>query len=261
MLHLSGLVQHHIMSVRVCGENCPAANLADSRKCYRCDSTIHLKCYGFTAKTVKIVDETPNFLLVCDLCIVAPIKWTDISKDIASVKSTIDDIKQIVTKDSKTSKSAFGDVKLTDNVTPVLTRSVKRRRFDGKITAATPAKKIVGTNNNSNALLSVEQTKAIVVSQLHPNTTEDNVKKFVRDNINVGDDVVINVKSLIPKDRSLNELSFISFKLVVPESLYSSILSADFWPTGVTVRDFIPGSSRRRPTGVSLNDNEDKNQE
>lgn len=118
----------------------------------------------------------------------------------------------------------------------------------------TPVNKIIGTNETDEAdeLCSVEPLKSVVVSQLHPNTTDAKLVDFIVRKLAVNGDV-IKTKALIPRDLKRDELSFISYKLMVPESLYKSILSAALWPKGIVVRDFVPSFRQRQQTGVSLN--------
>lgn len=241
------------MTTRTCGDNCPLANKGDSLECDRCKSVIHLKCYNINKTTAKMINESPNLLLLCDSCVVENKMYFEITNDIAEVKKVVDNINRVVSEQAEIPvKMVARNKRPSDDSTPVMTNSVKRRRFQQQVEKQTPVNKIVGTNS-ANDLRSVEAMKHVVVSQLHPETTEEELVDFVKKKLDT--DAEIRAKPLIPKDRNREDLSFITFKLLVPESIYCSVLSPELWPKGITVRDFVPGFKRKQSTGVSLNTN------
>lgn len=52
---------------------------------------------------------------------------------------------------------------------------------------------------------------------------------------------------LVPKDKDVSQLSFVSFKIVVPLELFESIKDPALWPSYVAVREFVESPPRRTP--------------
>jgi hypothetical protein len=74
------------------------------------------------------------------------------------------------------------------------------------------------------------------LSPFEVTTTEDEVKKFVRDMLKIEEDVY--AKKLLPKSIEQDKLEFISFKIGVPEKYQDCVLDGDTWPKGLRIRKF-----------------------
>lgn len=242
------------MPARICNDECPTANQNEHLLCFKCENIIHLKCYGIDKKQGKLITDSPNIILMCDICLEELVTLAEISKGIAEVKKVVEKIAKVVSKENKTtSKPILNNNNISGDNTPIVTRSVKRKRLDQQSTIRTPINKVIGTNDAAE-LKSVEGRRQLVVTQIHPETTEEMVIQYIRKQLQLNDTIDIRAKTLLPKDRNKEDLSYISVKIVVPESLYSLVLSAELWPKGIAVRDFVPGFKRRQPMGVTLND-------
>jgi hypothetical protein len=56
---------------------------------------------------------------------------------------------------------------------------------------------------------------------------------------------------LLPKGRELLELDFVSFKVSVKESCYTTLMNPEVWPARVLIRDYIVkrNNNKRRSAG------------
>lgn len=83
------------------------------------------------------------------------------------------------------------------------------------------------------------EEKALVISPLHPATTIAQVKTFVTKKLEISNDSNdISIVSLAPRGRALNELNFVSFKVLFVDSLSEKLSSPSFWPSGTSIRPF-----------------------
>lgn len=86
------------MSFRVCGDSCPAANTNDILLCDKCETVIHLKCYGLSKQNAKFLTESHNTQFYCDSCIGNQLTLAEIAKNIETVTDAVKDIKIAVSK-------------------------------------------------------------------------------------------------------------------------------------------------------------------
>lgn len=85
-----------------------------------------------------------------------------------------------------------------------------------------------------------EKLNYLYISHLSPSTSTDNVTSFLNKKLELEDNLkLISIRSLVAKDKNLSELSFISFKIGLPPTLYNKVLCGSFWPAGVLVRPFV----------------------
>lgn len=82
-------------------------------------------------------------------------------------------------------------------------------------------------------------TKHLVISPLHPSTSSAQIKEFITTKLELQESSSeISVFSLAPRNRPLNELTFVSFKIETADNHYDKLMSADFWPKGINFRPF-----------------------
>lgn len=101
------------------------------------------------------------------------------------------------------------------------------------------SQEIVGTGSTDTILtVDVKKKKLLYVSHLRPETTAEVVQSYINKTFNV-DPQDIKVWSLIPKNRNVNSLEFISFKVSLPEDVFDSVLTPELWPCLAVIRPFI----------------------
>lgn len=95
--------------------------------------------------------------------------------------------------------------------------------------------------------------KTIVVSRLHPSTTEARIVDYIKSKLGltVGTSNLV-AKALIPRGRLPEQLNFISVKIDVPFDLYPRLMAGEIWPEGVMVRDFEIRPGKSSVSGVFL---------
>lgn len=129
--------------------------------------------------------------------------------------------------------------------TPVT--SAKRRAVDdasdAHVTVLSNASGVRGTKLMSVNAKIIQPKFWIHISEFETSETEDAVKLLVSDCLNTDVDKLEAFK-LVPKDRDINTLRFISFKVGIPLELKDVALSSSTWPIGLSVRQF---DSSRRP--------------
>lgn len=96
-----------------------------------------------------------------------------------------------------------------------------------------------------------EQLKSFYVTPFTIEQTEDDIVEYLRETINTDDSIVKCVK-LVPRNKDINELSFISFKISVSENLANVISDSFYWPEGVEIREFQPKNEVRSNQIISI---------
>lgn len=68
-----------------------------------------------------------------------------------------------------------------------------------------------------------------------PDVTEEKVSQWVQQKLETD---VVKVRKLVPRGRDIRELSFVSFKVGIPEVLQEKALHQDTWPCEILCREF-----------------------
>lgn len=102
-------------------------------------------------------------------------------------------------------------------------------------------KPVAGVGNGPTPLPTVSTSDRNVerfwlyVSNFHRSVTEDDIFNATRTSLNTND---LDVKLLKPRNRSLAECSFVSFKVGVPLECKMQAMLPSAWPPGATFREF-----------------------
>lgn len=123
---------------------------------------------------------------------------------------------------------------------------------------------------------STTNQKAIWVSGLHRDTTEQEIESYVKGLVGGASTDQFQIRKLVKKDRELSSYSFVSFKISCPESNFGTFLDPKNWPSNCRLREFemdrqmsdgarlnnvntTTPSSPRNPSGTENSKNEDAN--
>lgn len=100
---------------------------------------------------------------------------------------------------------------------------------------------IIGSGGEDDVIHSVpvKSKKFVFVSRLNNSTTKEKLLSFIGKKLTTTTEDDIICWPLVKLGVNTNTLSFISFKIGVPERNYQDLLNASFWPDGVLVREFI----------------------
>lgn len=97
-------------------------------------------------------------------------------------------------------------------------------------------------------LVVVPPRKTVFVSRLSADTSVEKIVSYLRNHLtdfNDNDCKVLKFNYSQPRDIA-------SFRIIVPEKVFSILVNKSFWPSGVLVREFIPRDRPRRTAGVEL---------
>lgn len=83
-----------------------------------------------------------------------------------------------------------------------------------------------------------ERLKAVWVSKLHRDTTEEELLAYVKDQVVGSTTDEYKVRKLVKKDRELSSYTFISFKITCPERMLQTLLDPSKWPSSCQIREF-----------------------
>nr|XP_029721532.1 uncharacterized protein LOC115262785 [Aedes albopictus]XP_029723034.1 uncharacterized protein LOC115263792 [Aedes albopictus]XP_029731698.1 uncharacterized protein LOC115267982 [Aedes albopictus] len=120
-----------------------------------------------------------------------------------------------------------------------------------------PAKLICGTSVSTNATVPTVNTAELrqeqfwlYLSGIHPSVSDEDMKALVNEALGTPE---LSVVKLVPKDKDIRSLTFISFKIGMPTELKEKAMSATTWPIGIKFREFENGGSRQpvfwKPSG------------
>ena len=89
-------------------------------------------------------------------------------------------------------------------------------------------------------------SRSIYVSRLQPNVTTDNIISFIKNKIPDLDSNDVHLRLLVKKDRNVEDLNFVSYRLGCTEILYTQLMNPAFWPSHVMIRDFVERQSEKQ---------------
>lgn len=113
--------------------------------------------------------------------------------------------------------------------------------------------KVVNRNHPARHAPNDEIMKSFYLTPFDVGQSEEDIIEYLRETINVDNSTLKCVK-LVPRNKNVDELSFVSFKLSVSEDLVSVISDPFYWPEGVEVREFQPknGSIQNRVASIRI---------
>lgn len=91
--------------------------------------------------------------------------------------------------------------------------------------------------------------KAIYISRLQTSVTTEKIAHYIKTKTPDLKENDILLRMLVKKDQSLDDLTFISFRLSCTEELYVKLIDPSFWPEHVKIGEFI--ERERKQASVS----------
>lgn len=104
---------------------------------------------------------------------------------------------------------------------------------------------ITGTGASSELIAAAEQHSTMFVTNCSGSTTAEQLATYIASKIQLETDT-IRANLCIPKDRPVESLNYLSFKLSVPLRHANTVLDAGFWPQNIRIRKFVAGSNRNQ---------------
>lgn len=144
----------------------------------------------------------------------------------------------------------------TVNETPKTSNSTRTPRSTKPILSGT-SQNVIGKpispqqstrNDRSSAVPKPE--KAIWVSRLHRETTEDELALYIKDSIGIPA-ADFDVRKLVKKDRDISTYSFVSFRITCSQSNFTTLMQTHHWPSNSVIREF--DLEQKSSVGVRLN--------
>lgn len=192
---------------------------------------------------------------------------------IAGFKTSFDTMKDVLLqqKTITTEPGKIGTPKKTFS-------SMVKQTFGNRSTAITPkSSKIICTPKSSNPVVSGTSTnvigkppspsqlrpperrinrpnraKAVWVSRLHRDTTDEEMAKYIRETIGITSDDKYNVRKLVKKDKELATYNFVSFRITCTVDVFDTLLDEKNWPSYCYIREFE--MNQQTSTGPQSND-------
>lgn len=222
-----------------------------------CGCSFHAFCAHIDRPVQEMLTSHPrNLFWMCDGCAdlfsndhlrrLINLNTIDNEPNEISVRALMDDI--IKLSDAVSTLSAKVDAKLLTPTTnpawkkvnrPTAMNTPKRKRVE----ESTPLPITRGTKPVSALVKTVQQSKAenlfwIYLSAFHPSTSESDIEALTKECLSMDMDAKPRIIKLIPKDKDIASLSFVSFKVGISMTLKDIALSTDSWPENVSFREF-----------------------
>lgn len=118
-----------------------------------------------------------------------------------------------------------------------------------KVIGKPPSPNRIRLNGRSNTAPKSE--KAIWVSRLHRDTTEEELSSYIKDAIGITSTDQYQVRKLVKKDKELSSYSFVSFKITCPVNMFHTLMDVKIWPNYSQIREF--DLDQKISSGIRLN--------
>lgn len=155
------------------------------------------------------------------------------------LKNSNDDINDLTPKSSRAS--------------PVIKKqkTILRPAIDGKSNVSI-GKPLSPPRNQNHQNRSEKFQKAIWVSRLHRETTEEEITLYIKEKLNITAVDEFKVHKLVKRDREISSYSFVSFKVNCSANLFKELLDENKWPNTCKIREF--DNKIRTSPGSRLNE-------
>lgn len=232
-------------------------------ECYFCTHKFHaVTCGNLTKEVCDAMKKVNNIKFFCDTCLdsnLTPLVGKKIDKLTETVEEAVKKVNcydDLVKKiDSLTTEFAVIKNSVNSGNSSISTGTPIKRFRDGSLKNLTSTsfvreenddvfqkrrkiredKSIQGTSDIISSIKVVEATEWFHVSRFDPTVETEEMKVWFGEILG---NTNISCLKLLPRNRSQDELTFISFKLGVPKSLTITVMSPNIWPKNVTVKPF-----------------------
>lgn len=221
-----------------------------------CKSTFHLTCVKLTAETRDLIRSSGQLFWMCAAC-------TKMMKNATfrqAIASTNEAMLHLEVQQNKVLEELRSEIqKNTAKINAILdltprtpkrsatfdfpSINVKRPRVgDSTVNAVRNQQRtaFVGSreiDENIPVPIVREEAKCwLYLSKFDPRATVDDISRLVRSNLEI--ETQIDVVKLVPRDRKLEELTYVSFKVGVGSEYREKAMSASSWQKGIYFREF-----------------------
>lgn len=172
---------------------------------------------------------------------------TSIKDDIAGLKQAFGELSAKVECNPRTTtlSTPWQSIGRNERTLP---NTPKRPRLDNKPATKPPI--LRGTKTASEIVKTIpppEELLWIYLSAFDPSTSDNDIANLTRECLGLDSNVDPKVVKLVPKDRDLTTLSYVTFKVGVNKDLRETALASDTWPENVNFREFENYSKNQRP--------------
>lgn len=201
-----------------------------------CNMSFHLECSGINKTVYNNLMKSPQLRYYCKPCsqinTIAVVQRIDVLAE--SMKALCAQFTEL---------AALMTTAMSANALVAQTTAPTFRSNDHLKTVD-----IIGTDLSTSVLKSVPvaQDKFIYVGGLDPVTTKEEVIDYVMGKLNTSSPADVSCRTLVPIDKDITRLTFISFKVGVPGARFEELMKPEMWPKGVKVHEFVQKPPRQR---------------
>jgi hypothetical protein len=224
-----------------------------------CERIFHFKCLDVSRDVLKVLSECRNLSYTCDACLsrcYRPLedKIDNLETEFRELKalftatlagrpavSTVNPKPILVKSPPQRKQQPHRAVKKTPTFADLISgrKTISKdddtpRRSPVTDTPATPIT-IVGTGPKKTEISFAVPKFWVYLTGLDPETDDDILEEIVQTTFNSDD---IKCVKLMPKNRTLEQCEFISYKIGFPLSMKDTALDPTSWPEGFSVREF-----------------------
>ncbi|XP_055623048.1 uncharacterized protein LOC129766505 [Toxorhynchites rutilus septentrionalis] len=234
-----------------------------------CKATFHFKCARITEALYNEIIGNPAVFWMCKGCcdIMGNACFRNTITSMNSVTAELNNMHKKVVEELKTEikDSLIAELRLEiqggfNKLSPAVLSplphrfqfdnrsSPKRARDDDPERLERPTKIFRGTGLMANGatIATAVRTESrfwMYLSKISPEVSEADIQNLAKECLQT-DDVV--AKSLIPRGRPLNTLTFVLFKVDINQSLKTKAMDPSTWPQGIEFREFEDNGSTSR---------------
>lgn len=242
----------------------------DAVSCVGCNCHFHVNCAFIGSSTelrgvLAMLRLRENVVFLCSCCkqwivqsnfnvLINKIKdmstmpnIAKIEEDIATNKKLIEELSSKLNETSSSPGSSFKRLSRKEAV------SASIKKASPTTSMPTPVGTFGTCADNDLVAIEVPKMKQLYVSHLDPSTTAEQVAGFICKKVEHCNPADLDCRSLLKKDRSKElRLTFISFRISIPEKLFSEVSDPAIWPEKVLVREFVQRAKNFRTPSTSF---------
>lgn len=230
-----------------------------------CRFTFHIKCVGISAEMRNVIATTSRLFWMCDSCtkMMSNASFrqaisntnTALHNHSSDISDTLHQLRSEIEKNTAHINALLPLIKPCQNITTdiatplqptVDSQNTRKRRRTYERTNDTPRANrftLTGTKEADPQLtipLARERSDTakfwLYLSGFSPDATDEQIENLVKRNLNT--DTTVEVRKLVPKGKSLSELTFLSFKVGVDLEHRDTAMSSTTWQRGIIFRSF-----------------------
>lgn len=200
----------------------------------RCWKRFHASCVSVTESDLRALSN--NMIWICDGCMIhyRRVRQMDVESSPVKMHSPI------LTELAELKTQVAGIIGAIDKITRcVEVPPIRPTHHLPQHSTPVASPNTVEKSNDCSRSACENESFSLFVTNIDSSVTNKEVARMVSDSLCASEAECSTITKLVPKWKNLDDLDYVSFKIVLNSKWKETALTGDTWPKGVKIREFV----------------------